>query len=230
MMYLLHGAVGSWRDWLPFRETLESLGQEWSLVDLWREPRISLEEWGTDFSRRAEPDSLLVGYSLGGRLALHALLAEASPFRAGLIISAHPGLPSPAERSERGRSDQAWAEKARSLSWTEFLGAWSAQGVLAGQVEPSDREALEPEREAIAASFENWSLGQQADLRPQLARCAKPLLWLTGERDGKFTRLGQELAGPLVEHRVLSKSGHRVPWEAPQGFSDELVAFAKGSA
>ena len=56
-----------------------------------------------------------------------------------------------------------------------------------------------------------------------------PVLWLTGERDEKFTALARE-AVPLLahgQHEVMPAVGHRLPWEASDSFSKLAGNFLK---
>ena len=82
-------------------------------------------------------------------------------------------------------------------------------------------------RRAVARSFMEWSLGKQQDLRPALAEVTCPVLWLTGEKDEKFTSLAQEVIKylPKGDLQVQPQVGHRVPWESPSEFHKELLAF-----
>jgi 2-succinyl-6-hydroxy-2,4-cyclohexadiene-1-carboxylate synthase len=156
----------------------------------------------------------LAGYSLGGRLALHALAAFPDRWSAAVIASAHPGLCCVEDRIARRSSDAIWADRARTMDWEDFLDQWNAQPLF-GEVSPELRArqaALEPSREAIATAFETWSLGRQEDLRSRLGRFTGPVVWVTGERDVRFTRLGAEMAKvfPDFRHIVVPGAGHRV--------------------
>ena len=61
--------------------------------------------------------------------------------------------------------------------------------MLGGELEMPDRIKLKERRVSVARSFVDWSLGTQADLTAELAKITCPALWLTGERDAKFTEL-----------------------------------------
>jgi len=60
-----------------------------------------------------EPVTLL-GYSLGGRLALHWALANPGKFRQLILVGASPGLATEAERTERTYADAAVAKYLRT--------------------------------------------------------------------------------------------------------------------
>jgi len=236
MMWCLHGAVGMASDWEAFRREMGGAGHEVAAVDLWsyldRGP-LTLEEFGLRFSRRVEAgddDPVLVGYSMGGRLGLHALLAASASWKAAVIVSAHPGLTRERDRILRMGEDARWAARALHGDWAGFLEDWHNRAVL-GTPPPEfdDRGRLEPRREAVARSFMEWSLGKQDDLRPRLRRVECPVLWVTGSRDGKFTALG-EVAAAQLRHGcalVVPAAGHRVPWEAPGSFAAAVRSFVE---
>lgn len=173
------------------------------------------------------PPSLLFGYSMGARLALHALRADPSRWASATLVSGHPGLTDPEEKSARIREDGSWARRAESDPWPRFLRDWQARPVFSAGIPPQrwsprlariweeDQLALEPRRAAIATSLRAWSLGRQDDFRAFLFHCRVPVQWVTGELDEKFTRLGRELATacPRLRHTILPATGHRVPWE-----------------
>jgi len=105
------------------------------------------------------------------------------------------------------------------MDWKAFLERWNRQPVLAGPERGirSTQLALELRREAVALAFENWSPGRQEDLRLSLRSFHAPVLWITGEHDEKFTRLGEEMAGVFTNfrHEVIPGCGHRVLEEEP---------------
>ncbi len=175
---------------------------------------------------RVDPAPVILGYSMGGRLALHALLAEPNIWQGAIIISAHPGLSDEAARRERREKDAAWSALALKAEWSDFLAQWQDQTVLAG-VEMPDRFTLKDRRASIARSFIDWSLGAQENLIPQLSEITTPVLWITGEQDHKFTSLAEQAVPnlPHGKHITLKECGHRVPWEKPDEFTQLVRAF-----
>ncbi len=224
MIYNLHGNIGSTADWDGFPG---------EAVDLWEYSKLPFWEWAFEFCREVrekESDSgnYLVGYSLGGRLALHALIAEPDLWDGAVIIGAHPGLCCVEDRMARRMSDAVWAGWAGHWEWDTFLEKWNAQGVLAGGKPSLAQKSLESRREAVAQGFENWSLGAQEDLRERLRSVSTKVLWVTGEADVKFTSIGQEMATslPNCEHVVVEDCGHRVIFEQPEVLSKLVAEFS----
>ena len=233
MIWALHGAVGMAADWRAFAAGLPSEIGGLRRLDLWRFLDccpMSLEACGNALNEeilRVDPKPVLLGYSMGGRLALHALLAKPSAWKAAIIVSAHTGLSSESERAQRRKKDAEWSSLALKGEWLDFLEQWNAQSVLGDAGELPDRSELKSRRASVARSFVDWSLGTQAELLPELAKITCPVLWVTGERDEGFTQLGRDAVArlPNAEHRIISDCGHRIPWEKPEQFSRVCLDF-----
>lgn len=244
-IWCLHGAVGMADDWRGFSVP----GWAVKRIDLWRFLDccpMSLEAFGEALNREAEATEgrkVLLGYSMGGRLALHALLGGRTSggdlWDAAVMVSAHPGLESEDERLKRCGRDAEWAAKALSGDWRAFLEEWNGQAVLrsaTGQgsdLKADGRVALEPRRQAVARSFMDWSLGVQQPLWGRLEEIDCPLLWCVGERDEKFRALGERVAEEMAQCKaqlpfelgLVGGAGHRLPWEAPGPFAKMVGEF-----
>lgn len=212
--YALHGMMGHPKDW-------DHLGLDVQGVDLWQAFRDGenpcLEDWAQSFNREVEngAEKMLIAYSMGGRLALHALLDQPNSWSGAVVISAHPGLKSNEERESRLVSDRQWASRAREMAWSDFLKLWNEQVILKSGTGSLFQSELNTSKESVACAFECWSLGQQEDLRPALEQCQTPVLWITGGRDEKFTLLTGAVtaSNDNFEHVVISDAGHRLLFE-----------------
>lgn len=207
----LHGNLGTPADWsLPGLPEIRA-------IDLWEHAGLDFDAFAAALAGPLSAGleaPVLAGYSLGGRLALHALAAVPERWGGAVIVSAHPGLGCVEDRLARRTSDAIWADRARTMEWEAFLDQWNAQPLF-GEVSPdlrAQQATLEPRREAIASAFEMWSLGRQEDLRSRLGRFTGPVVWITGEKDVRFTCLGAEMAAvfPDFRHIVVPGVGHRV--------------------
>jgi 2-succinyl-6-hydroxy-2,4-cyclohexadiene-1-carboxylate synthase len=236
--WLLHGAVGMAADWRAFAKRLAAAKVGTRAVDMWRfleSQPLPLAEFGAAFNADAAGEvsrgngRVLMGYSMGGRLALHALLERNPPWQAAVIVAAHPGLVDPAEREVRRAADAAWAARALTANWQEFLDAWNAQAVL-GTPMPRDAgaaAAMAMRRREIARGFVDWSLAMQEPLWHRLAEITVPVLWVAGENDAKFLELARRAVAVLPQARlaVAPGAGHRVPWEAEDWLVRETAGF-----
>ncbi len=236
--WCLHGAVGMAADWRGFAKNLAATGIGSRAVDLWRFldcAPMPLADFGTALNAEASGEVFrgssraLLGYSMGGRMSLHALLEKDHPWQAAVIVSAHPGLE--ADRASRRASDAEWATQALAGNWQQFLDAWNTQSIL-GTAPMRDRQAsgsLIMRRREIARSFVDWSLGNQEPLWDRLHEISIPVLWVVGENDPKFLALAQRAVAliPNAHLAIAPGAGHRVPWEAESWFADQVAHFLK---
>ncbi len=202
----LHGNLGMPDDWLELEQ----------LSGLTFDKRCLWEPGALEFAA----GDILLGYSLGGRLALQAAVAEPEKFSRVIVLSAHPGLATEGERKARRLQDAVWAERALTLPWAEFLHRWDAQDVLGASAK--DRSGLERYRQEISRSFTQWSLGRQADLRDGLQHLSCPLWWITGAEDAKFTELAATAGSG--NHVAVAGAGHRVHFDQAAAVARFIVA------
>jgi len=180
-----------------------------------------------DILREAVPDTgeLLLGYSLGGRLALQALLGGARYQRA-VIVSTRV---SDAERDRRER-DEAWARRFESDDWEMLLRDWNAQPLFGGHAMPRDERAFD--RPALARALRDRSPAVLPPVSERLQQIGIPVLWIAGERDTKYVAEGRRAVEllPRAELAIVPGAAHRVPWEQPVAFRALLRGFVSRAA
>ncbi|TKU20053.1 2-succinyl-6-hydroxy-2,4-cyclohexadiene-1-carboxylate synthase [Citrobacter sp. wls827] len=170
----------------------------------------------------------LVGYSLGGRVAMMAA-CQALPGLYGLVVEGgHPGLQSENERTQRRLSDGRWAARFRTEPLREVFNDWYQQPVFSS-LNVAQREALVDMRsqnngQMLAAMLEATSLAIQPDLRVQLKTRTFPFYYLCGERDDKFRALAAEISVP---NHVIRNAGHNAHRENPAGVVDCLAQILR---
>lgn len=171
---------------------------------------------------------ILVGYSMGGRLALHAITHSSNPCHAAVLISTHPGLRTKKARHTRWQQDQNWADLAATLPWPKFLDAWHQREILAATPTP-DRASLAVKQAAIAHSLNAWSLAHQDDFREKSGKHPVHRLWITGEHDTKFTSLAIEATLNHItdELHILGDAHHRIPFSHPEKLTQSLHRFSQ---
>ena len=234
-LHCIHGNLQTKRVWEPLVGGFESLGAEVSLgcEDLYAGKPLGFEQWTKGFCQRAQLDSqdektFLLGYSLGGRLALHACLAKPDLWSGVIVVSGDPGSDDPDEKMLQLEKDKQWAERFRSEPMESLLAEWDEQPVFCSIPNPVPRNPEELDAEKTARLFEVFSKGRQRDLLPGLTKLqVPPILYLSGEKDEKYGELGEKLAAscPIVRHRVIPQAGHRIPWENPDSFVEEILGF-----
>ena len=175
----------------------------------------------------------VLGYSMGGRVAL-ALLAQAPErVRSGLLVSASAGIANPATRAERRRSDEALAGRIESQGVPAFVDAWLAQPLFASQQRRLDaaaraqtrQERLSNHAHGLANSLRGMGSGAQPPLHAQLRGITQPVALAVGEEDDKFRRIAGELAREVPRARVhcIPRAGHALHLENPPA----LLALAR---
>lgn len=167
---------------------------------------------------------VLVGYSLGGRLALRLIGLAPKRFAACIAIGAHLGLRDEASRAERIVSDARWSSLLRDRGVEAFATEWEAQALFASQamVEPARLAERRRARRlhdslSLAQSLDALSLGRMPDLRCGIATYEGPLRFVVGEHDSKFVAFAAEGAalGRRSKATIVSGVGHDVLLERP---------------
>lgn len=171
------------------------------------------------------PPRCIVGYSMGGRLALHALLQEPELFNSALLISTHPGLEDIEEKKKRQEADAIWARRFMSEPWVELMRAWEAQSVFQAAKHRPLRKEVDYNREELAGHLNGFSLGRQENLLPQIACLEVPILWITGQLDLRFVKKAEEAVSthPLSSHVSIPNASHRVHLEFPSQIKKQML-------
>jgi 2-succinyl-6-hydroxy-2,4-cyclohexadiene-1-carboxylate synthase len=172
------------------------------------------------------PDATeLFGYSLGSRLSLGLLARYPQRFSHAVLVSAHPGLRTDAERVKRRIHDDRFVRLLRERGLAEFVTAWEEQPLWQSQraLPASARAARHRERlahsaEGLAGSLSRVGLGQMPDLRAALSRSVCSVDFLAGGQDTKFLMLAQELCSimPRARLHVAENAGHDLLLERPE--------------
>lgn len=228
-LILLHGFLGSAHDWSAL------IGQlpDYNCIafDLpghgdAREQRLSrMADFPVWFNQQLQQRNIsnyhLLGYSLGGRLALQFAATQPVGLQSLLLENAHPGLSSVEERKARASADARWARRFYREPLTEVLANWYQQPVFA-DLSPTERAQLIVERsQNNAAQLAHMlcccSLAKQADLQSWLKNTSLPVLYLCGEQDRKFQAIGAQLATHCtsVTQQILA-GGHNLHRANPE--------------
>ncbi len=164
--------------------------------------------------------AVYVGYSMGGRMALHLALAQPHLVEGLVLIGATAGLESENERHERRAADEALAVRLLDEGLEAFIDRWLA-GPLFADLTPvvAARAArLRNRPEGLAASLRNVGTGSQRSLWPLLAGLGMPVSALAGTSDAKFSALADRLVeriGPNATAEFID-GGHAVHLVSPE--------------
>lgn len=225
-IFALHGFLGKPTDWNFLKENLI---QPVEAVDILQKID-TFEDWSQWLNNQAKlflEKKILLGYSLGGRLAMHALLQKPHLWDAAIIISAHTGLSNQQEKNHRKERDRILADRFKEISWQTLMEEWENQTIFQSATFRPKREEKEYQREIISEALEKWSLGNQNVLKQKIESIDKPILWVAGENDIYYSAIARALN---LKHKnsqvsVFSQCGHRVPWEKQEIFIKKTKEF-----
>ncbi|MGB5833741.1 MAG: alpha/beta fold hydrolase [Thiohalocapsa sp.] len=224
---LLHGFTGDGRDWAPWSDDRPTA----LAIDLpghggSQDPIVGFAE---EIERllNALPPSIdqVIGYSLGGRIALSLLAVAPERFRAATILSAHPGLVNADQRAARRAADLCWIELLRTQGIAAFVDAWERQPLFATQaaLPPTVLETWRARRlgqraEGLANNLACFGLAEMPETWTALSRWSGRLRWLVGALDSKFAAIAEQVLRqcPEVELHRIEQVGHNLLLEAPQ--------------
>jgi 2-succinyl-6-hydroxy-2,4-cyclohexadiene-1-carboxylate synthase len=186
-----------------------------------REP-VTLDAVLDDVAGIAPERFTLVGYSMGGRIALHAALRFEDRVDRLLLIGASPGIADPTERAARRAADDRLADEIEHMTIEAFARRWAQTPVLAGQP-PAVAAAIDADRRrnqpaGLARALRGLGTGALPSLWDRLAELGVPVTLAVGEHDEKFKAIATEMAAalPMAEVAVIPGTGHAVHLEAPE--------------
>ena len=189
---------------------------------------------GADLMVAAAPGpAAWVGYSMGGRFALHVAVRHPDAVTRLVLVSATAGIVDDGERAARARSDTALARRVESEGVETFLRWWVSQPLFASL--PSEA-ALVEDRVAhataagLASSLRLAGTGSQQPLWDALPDLDMPVLVVAGEHDKKYVALAEQITeavGANARLQLIPGAGHACHLERPDEFIGAVAEFLK---
>ena len=232
---LLHGFTQTGRSWRPVVPGLRAAGFELCTpdlpghgarsdvhADLWAAARLALTDGGA---------SAYVGYSMGGRVALHAALLRPDLVERLVLIGATGGIEDDAARDARRAADEALAEQVVAHGVEVFVDRWLT-GPLFATLDPDaagreDRVSTNT-AEGLASSLRLAGTGAMEPMWDRLGEIEVPVLVVVGALDAKFRELAERLVegvGSTASLVVIPGAGHACHLEQPAAFLAAAVPF-----
>ncbi len=183
-----------------------------------------------DFRTRPKNREILLGYSLGARLALRFALARPRRFSALVLIAASPGLSDPAARAARREADEKLAQEILAGGVPPFLEQWRARPLIATQkkIPAAWRAEMEARRqrlraEGLAASLREFGQAVLDPVDELLPWLRLPVLLVAGAEDPVYVAHAHAMQKqmPAAEVLIVPGAGHLAHLE-------NLPAFAAG--
>ena len=229
----LHGFTQTMNSWKPIAETVADRGFECVVVDLPGHGDSRTVQADLDTTARLLADTTgraaYVGYSLGGRTALHLAAAHPALVQHLALVGANPGIDDATERAARAAADHELAQRLRNEGVPAFLEWWLEQPLFSGLVvdDTARADRLRNTAEGLARSLELAGTGAQESLWPLLASFGMPVLAIAGEHDTKFTALARQIAtaAPHGAYLAVQGASHACHLQRPAVVADAIVEF-----
>jgi 2-succinyl-6-hydroxy-2,4-cyclohexadiene-1-carboxylate synthase len=175
--------------------------------------------------------SHLVGYSLGGRLALYLAAHHPERVQALAVIGAHAGFEGEARQRRQGE-DQALAARIESEGIDWFATYWAALPLFAGLARRGpdflaevDARRRRNRREGLAAALRGMGGAAAEPFWDRLPAIDAPTLVIVGAEDEPYLARGQRLVSliPRARLEIVPEAGHAAHLEQPQAVAALLA-------
>ncbi len=246
-LVLLHGFTGRAANWEPLFDAMALPGMRIIAIDMLGHGQSSAPENPARYTMQycqsdilavltelgvAPGEAILLGYSMGGRIALYTAFSHF--FRALILESASPGLADPVEREQRRRNDTVLAANIERDGIAAFVEHWEQLPLFASQSslpietrQAQQRQRLSNRAQGLANSLRGVGTGEQPSLHDQLPSLAIPVLLIAGELDPRFCSIARKMEQqlPCAILHVVPGAGHTVHLERPDLFAQLVRQF-----
>lgn len=241
-LIFLHGLLGDKSDWQKLIEKLPHFSSDFRCIVLdlpfhGEAKQVEVADFEqtavylADKIQQAVGDKpyFLVGYSLGGRLALYYALQNkaAKGNLQGLILEgANLGLKTAPEKAERWHNDTKWSERFCTEAPEKVLNDWYRQPIFSHLSENERQQLILARRgncgENIGKMLLATSLAKQPDFREKVRSNLLPIYYFVGEKDQKFRQLAENYGLNVI---LISQAGHNAHSENPTDFAEKMTAL-----
>ncbi len=230
---LLHGFTQVSRNWDVFVEALVS-NHQLLIPDMpghGRSATVHTDLWETaDLVGQACGPATYVGYSMGGRVALHLALRQPELVERLVLIGATAGLETAEEQQVRRLADEKLATHLVNIGVPAFLDEWMRNplfATLSAEKAGGNWRSLNTAA-GLASSLRMCGTGTQDSLWSRLSSIQCPTLIMAGSLDSKFLALGERLCASIGSNASLvaiPEAGHACHLEQPDAALNELRRF-----
>ena len=245
-MVFLHGFMGSSEDWIQIMKHFASEyyciafdlpGHNETIVEGYDE-FYTIENTCASLKKELANNGIknfhLIGYSMGGRIALTFAVKYPETINKLVLISTSPGIESADLREERKKFDADIAEKIRTSELHNFLKLWYSAPIFKGLNQTNLYGKLISRRgynnkEVLVKSLEYTGTGKMNPLWNDIQSFSKPVLLVAGEKDRKYCIINVKMNElfPNSSLAIIKDSAHIVHLEQPKEFENELRNFIK---
>ncbi len=175
---------------------------------------------------RAGEGAVLCGYSMGGRLALHAALRAPDRYSGLVTLGAAAGIEAPATRAARAEADAKLASWMETQPIEEIVAVWERQPLFADQsdalVDEQRPGRLAQDPRSLALLLRTAGQGALEPVWQRLPELTMPVLTMAGSLDDRYSDAGRRIARSVPDGRasIIELAGHAAHLQRP----DEVVA------
>ncbi|HEX2071771.1 MAG TPA: alpha/beta fold hydrolase [Thermoleophilaceae bacterium] len=185
----------------------------------------------TAAAEAVEGEAVLCGYSLGGRLALHAAVRRPDLYAAVVVLGAAAGIDEPVARQARREADEKLAAWMETQPIEKIVEVWERQPLFADQserlIEAQRPGRLSQDPRSLALLLRTAGQGAMDPIWGRLHTLDMPILALAGARDERYRRATRRIAAeaPQGYAAAIEHAGHAAHLQRPGEFVDALLAF-----
>ncbi|MBE4908407.1 2-succinyl-6-hydroxy-2,4-cyclohexadiene-1-carboxylate synthase [Bacillus luteolus] len=245
-LLFLHGFTGSSQNWLPIVSMFEDTYQ-CILIDILGHGRTDspansklydIEKVSRDIISILDEllidNVTLIGYSMGGRLALALAINYPQRINKLILESSSPGLLLESERNIRSENDLKLANDIRKNGIEWFVNYWEqiplfeTQHSLSTEVKQAIRkQRLNNKTVGLVNSLIGMGTGSQPSYWDRLGSLEIPVLLICGEVDQKFCEIAKQMSKKLPNAKVekITGVGHAIHVEHPKFFGKIVSEF-----
>jgi 2-succinyl-6-hydroxy-2,4-cyclohexadiene-1-carboxylate synthase len=182
----------------------------------------------------AGESALIVGYSLGGRLALRAVLRDPARYAGLVTVGATAGIDEPATRTARAEADDRLASWIEAAPIEDVVAIWERQPLFADQLEAlieaqrAGRLAQDPAE--LAQLLRTAGQGVLEPVWHELLTLDLPVLAIAGSRDEGYSSAAQKIAStaPNARAAIVADAGHAAHLQQPEEVAALIAGFRSG--
>lgn len=245
-LLLLHGFTGDGTTWEPLCKQLEE-ERQCIVLDIIGHGRTESPEDGKYYNINQVAYHLeqllnalhiekidLLGYSMGGRLALTFAVHYPERVHKLILESASPGLKTEAERSARRLQDEKLAQFILEQGVQAFVQYWEGislfrtqQSLPSYKKDKIRKQRLQNTATGLANSLLFMGTGTQPSLWSKMDKLPMEVLFITGKLDEKFCKIANKMCEitPKGQNIVVSRCGHAIHVEDCEKFDTIVSEF-----
>ena len=195
-LVFLHGFLGCKLDWEPYIKYFGGIA-------------IDLPGHGDapfyDLSKILPQKAHLVGYSMGGRIALEWLYRYPNRFPSATLLSTNLGLETEEEKQNRIHQEEMWIESIHKDGINHFIQTWYQNPLFEGAPIPAYRYQQNPD--LLIQAIRKFSLAKQQNFWNSLP---KSTTFLYGEQDRAYRKTYERLCTMGRDAHLIPKSSHAI--------------------